>query len=62
MSPVIHTLFLEIGRYGLRGLVFTLSWFKAGPVEAHNSRVMMIADVIHHIQVAPITNGSRKVR
>ena len=35
---------------------------KAGAEEAHRSIVKMTAEVIHQMQVAPITKGSRKVR
>jgi len=34
----------------------------APPVVASNKREIIIADVIHHMQVAPITKGSRNVR
>jgi hypothetical protein len=34
----------------------------AGSRENHISNVMMIAELMHHIQLAPMTNGSRNVR
>ena len=34
----------------------------AGPTDSQNNRVTIIADARHQTQLAPITNGSRKVR
>jgi hypothetical protein len=33
-----------------------------GSVDVHNIIVMAIAELMHHIQVAPIINGSRNVK
>jgi hypothetical protein len=41
---------------------FSFQAIKAGVLVFQKSRVIMIAEVIHQAQVAPITNGSRNVR
>jgi hypothetical protein len=52
---------IEEGMLHLRAYPRDVERWRYG-ILSHNSPVIMIADVRHHRQVAPITNGSRKVR